>query len=344
MPEPLATTWDRIDAELRSRAPEAAYETWLAPLALPMYGAKKLSAALTKKIGTKGLTKALKIPGPLAKYLPSFQEFVQIAQTTADWTGYGLSIGPIYGAIQETFFRKVVNPVDRIIGNPVSGLSSWTMRGIAAVTETFGLGSVFDPLDHLYDLVVLHACLSSLCSPEVSAAMPHLIGEAMGSWAFPNEVDDEANREMLIQEGIDPDLEPAFMYPGSPELLYCDDSLTTFAPLIAHNLTDWIPHLPDPFLQCFAGLLLNECADMFAQLLGGYGAEVVTTLDPQSEAIQQIVHYGLIPPQETPPHEVQGYLNSVTTKLIAASRTLTPWDVLAIYLDYGFEYPPPHRR
>ena len=33
MPEQLATTWDRIDAELRSRAPEAAYETWLAPLA-----------------------------------------------------------------------------------------------------------------------------------------------------------------------------------------------------------------------------------------------------------------------------------------------------------------------
>jgi chromosomal replication initiator protein len=33
VPEQLATTWDRIDAELRSRVPEAAYETWLVPLA-----------------------------------------------------------------------------------------------------------------------------------------------------------------------------------------------------------------------------------------------------------------------------------------------------------------------
>lgn len=312
---------------------------WLSPLALPQQLAKRQMSKMLRKFGVKGLLKGIGLPPQVAKFLPSFSEAIQIAQTAADFTGYGLSIGPIYGAVQEGLFRNVVNPVDRVLGSPVAGFSKWAAKGMDACAEMFGFGSLFSPMDHLYDLCCLWACLCYLSTPLTQTAMPYLIDRELDTLVTTEHDTDEGNRELLIQEGVNPDVEPYFLWPGAENVMLIDETHTAFSELISYNLQDWIPQLPDPYLMCFAGALLADCQEMLLRLFGGPSVPITESLDPAAEALQMIVHYGLIPPPGTDMQEFNGYVQSVATHREVKAAPLTFYDVYHAYRRYNFPWP-----
>lgn len=208
---------------------------------------------------------------------PSWAEALQAAQTGADWTGYGISLGAIMGMIGEIAYSSA-----RAQRGETTGLRSPTVgheayRLLKPQLDQLGAGALWHR----------HLCARAVASSWIVLQAPELLDDEgyMAAWAAlyvaleplqwdfdridwprhllplargpytPLPIDDPMTRLIIEERGGDPDRPGGWPLPGSPHYIEPDQLLRDAAPRIAAGLNAWLEaKAPSPAANLVAQL------------------------------------------------------------------------------------------
>lgn len=201
-----------------------------------------------------------------ARALPGFAELLQVAQTAADWTGYGLSLGAVMGAAGEVAYsgiRKsqgesvtVRSPraghlYGELVGPRLAGVSRaalWHREQCARCLVSAPL-ILRDPVtfgDEMYALtwVAVYMSLEPLMWDTEGLPWREQMIDHLGAEWTPPEPRDPVTRGILEELGVQGAASGAWPIVGSPRALSAERLVTELGPEIARRLEAWLDEAP----------------------------------------------------------------------------------------------------
>lgn len=217
-----------------------------------------------------------------ARARPSFAEALQVAQTAYDVTGYGLSLGALYGFTAETTYTatrikrgspgeprspRVNHELQSILAPHVEILSDAALwhreqccRAIAAAPLVLRDPDFFG--DELYALTWLtfYVSLEPLMWDTFGVSWRETVISGLPAAWRPWDVRDLVSRDALRDAGIDPDAPRTWPIPGNPYELDSDRLVLEIGPEIGAALRRWLYAAPsDPLRRFVAELSIHVC-------------------------------------------------------------------------------------
>lgn len=218
-----------------------------------------------------------------ARVRPSFAELFQVAQTAYDVTGYGLTLGGVYGFTAETTYARTragrgepvtprsprVNHVlDTILGPHVQILGRAALwhreqccRAIAATPLILRAPELWG--DEFYALAWLtyYVSLEPLMWDTHGLSWRESVIDALpGGWTV-WDVRDPVTRDALEANGIDPDAPARWPVRGSPFVLTDEQLVTEVGPECGAALKRWLEAAPMDPLRRFVSELATRVTE-----------------------------------------------------------------------------------
>lgn len=194
----------------------------------------------------------------LAKKLPGVPDWIEIAQTTDQLFGVGISFGPIVGLATDAIFgvikgsewrpkRTVSRSIDEIQAHGISG-GSWV--------GTFGQD--FKAAEHMEANAAVAAGFD-LWGFRAARRLEYAMENKLFELAItPPPVLEPSTRVALEEEGIDPDRAEPWPVPGSPERMTPLEIMKHMQKTVPENLSHWLKPLSRDFRSLPAGEVVDS--------------------------------------------------------------------------------------
>ena len=314
------------------------------------------SLSLLRSQGKRALWDVLEAMPPLQRkklnklsklkdILPSWREALQIAQTTEVATGYGLSLGPIVGAANDTIFgllrgsrfkdvdaekdlRKRVNRAAELAGKAYQSpdTSPLTIQCIHTLSAGSALASHPEMLSVDDNIAVLTAMKQAATYLNMTQTL-----EDWQSWAKPYlnrpqslPYTSQDNQDIIAS--VSPDLvRDTYTYPflGGVETITPKLRANLQRPLISSGFRKWLVPLAADYRVTYAAAVISElAADTFGAFEGS-GEEMVTTISPEARAIYLKYEYQLQKELGTP-EEIELAFNATLADILIRRQGASP--------------------
>lgn len=289
--------------------------------------------------------KKLKAAAKLKELLPSWAEAVQIAQTTEIATGYGLSLGPIVGAVSDAVFgllrgarfkdweaekdlRKRINQASELAAkeykSPDLSIASITaMHTLSVGSSLTSISEVLSPDDNIAVLTAMKQAAVYLNTTQ------HL--EDWHVWARPhmNKPQDQPftsseNQDLIAS--VDPGLvrdQYQFPFLGGVESITPKLRANLSRPLISKGFRKWLVPLGADWRVNYASAVISELASDTFGAYEGPAEEMVTTLSPEARAIYLKFEYQLQKSLGTP-EAIELAFNAQLTDMLIRRQGSSP--------------------
>jgi hypothetical protein len=212
----------------------------------------------------------------------TFAEALQVAQTSADMTGYGIALGAIMGMISETAysttrrdqgynvtirspkvnhdFAKILAPHIAILGPGAAWHREQCARALASAPlilrdpDTFG--------DTLYGLtwLTVYVSVEPLMWDTNGLHWRETVIDGLPASWYPWSPRDETTRGILEETNTNPDELSVWPVPGAPHALTTEQLVLEIGPEISRELIRWLSIKPDdPWRRFVSELSVRVC-------------------------------------------------------------------------------------
>ena len=236
--------------------------------------------------------------GKIARQIPTFGNIVEIAQTTDQLFGVGISFGPAVGFVEDLIFGVPSGAPIKVGWSPKNGEVETALAGYVGgclsqlVAAPFTLGERLLPLAAVGSYYDNHR--AELMSRWELANGTDLWNVPMGLKPIKN----EAIRFTLEEIGVDPDGPARWPIAGEPEYI----SMAELSPLLASSgrdrLAEWLPAFHRQEESMVAGELINGFTMGFLQDAAGSGAEWSYGLSAVDRVTQDLLEGNLKLPED----------------------------------------------
>lgn len=296
--------------------------------AAPLTGKFRTTAVLPRLLGTqiiRGLSNRA-----LQRAIPTVGETLQILQTTQQFFGVGLSLGPLVGFIAETIFGLPQGaefafasgirypPNDQVWLRPEYQEKAQALqlhrhlhsilRGAGAAAWLLGTehGPTFSDRVDALALLNITADLAKGFLTEArwqDLVLPSLNRPRPAS----RQIKPRTSLEIL-RLGIDPTQRERFPTPGRDVAMSIDQQARTLLTCGPACVTRWLAEAPSKTTRLFAEQLATDLAPKMVRAFEGPGTGFQTHGTPDWRAVIDSLELGLRPRQDSRPEITQAYL------------------------------------
>jgi len=347
---------------------------WLqAPRATGKRGLKSILEFSARARGTK-LTRV----GSLRDLLPSFAEGIQVAQTT-DWLfGYGVSLGPAFGFVQDALagaVRYVVpggrditidatplvesdpvgpfkdllwdygassSPRESVFARPLTSVDLAALSVLRSAPYVLRLGPLLPLSDHVSTLIGVHLAQQVLNRSGVMSGSPlqaHRVADAPSSGLRTS----GTVKALLGIEGLLPSsLSQASLISEMSPRVSPRLQAALLAPKVVEGLNSSLEADKRNPLAVLAGRLIIESTPGLLRLYGGADVELESTVRPEFKPLFTLEHYGLTRRLRSDRASLERVLGALGAKYVESGRDQFTYDETIALIDLvdGFETHP----
>lgn len=268
-----------------------------------------------------------------AKIRPSFAEALQVAQTAYDATGYGLSLGALYGFTAETTYTaerrtrgepvrprspKVNHELQRILGPHISILSDAALwhreqcaRAVAAAPIILRDPETFGPELYALTWLTYYVSLEPLMWDTHGLSWRDTVISGMPAAWTPWDPRDPITLDALDENGVNTRAPLRWCLPGAPLELTSQQLTEEIGPEIARALRRFLHEdETDPLRRLVAEVSVRTCERIWWWLEAGDDYPT-WELSPAAAVIESLVMADRWPIVSDPPEALEaGFRNS----------------------------------
>ena len=264
-------------------------------------GSRSLKSAMYAGLNGNPLTKKgrASIAKKMGRVMPTFGEALEIGQTTDALFGVGLGVGAVMGFLNDGFWNLLAGGKWKRQTLKPLGDRPFVSRATFGSVNTMRCHQEMSLDDHLLTQVVLNGSLSTW--PEywdIESLYLERPDDLRRPILCPTAINEES-REMLLEEGIDPDYDGGWPLPGNP----ADVTLEELALFLASDTPDAqlkvCDELGESVDRYFYGSMMTDVPDLMVSAVEG--SYEIYKESPRSEtlAMLRMVERGLYPPDDT---------------------------------------------
>jgi len=238
----------------------------------------------------------------LAQKVPGVGDILEILQTTDALFGVGLCFGPIVGLFTDLLFGSAQDPIV-LPGKKGYSPIDQTIRGIESGSYINSFGQEFTDVEHMYGLTPFAAAIQenpTLIKAKIEIAM------GIDLWnreMLPRPVVDPVIRDLLREDGIDPDRREPWHLPGSPKTITLTELAQHTAKTAPGCLKHWLPPLARDKKSFVAGELINSIVFDGIPIFDGSPRNWTEHLSGLDRIIHDILDYATDYPLEGSPED-----------------------------------------
>lgn len=225
----------------------------------------------------------------LAKKLPGVPDWIEIAQTTDQLFGVGISFGPIVGLATDALFGVIKGSEWRPKRTVQRSIDEIQAHGISAGSWIGTFGQEFNAAEHMEANAAVAAGFDLWgfrAARRLEYAMENKLFELEIS---PAPVTDPSTRVALEEEGIDPDRVEPWPVPGSPAKLTPIEMMQHIQKSAPDGLKHWLKPLSRDFRSLPAGEVIESIVMSGFEKIAGETLDWIESQTPEQRVYHRMM-------------------------------------------------------